>query len=109
MRIGAKTKVRLAPPVFQVMARFETRTGEVRNLVARDPGPRQAAHRCLIKAGDAIVGGNILRPVALAESDHFRSQAAVLIDLQHVDRHVLRRQPLHPVERFLPGSRGLPR
>ena len=107
MRIRAEAEVRLAPPVFQIVARFEARPREIRNLVARDARPRQAVDRDFIKVRNLIIGGNVGRAVALAERHDFRTQPAVFIHFEHVDGNVRSIQTFHPFKRLVPASERL--
>ena len=72
MRVGAEAEVRLALPVFQVVARFEARPGEVGNLVARIPRPAPGARRRFHRSRRSIVLARHCR----ARRSAFRAPAA---------------------------------
>ena len=60
-----------------------------------------------VERGRLVLGGRVGGPVARAAAQDFLAQPAVLVDLQHVDRDVRRRQALDPVQRFAPSRFGL--
>ena len=107
MRVGAESEIGLQQPIFQVVPRLHAGPGEIRNLVARDAHLRQTLDGDLVEVGGQLVGRGVGRAVAHAAQAQFAAQAAVVIHFQHVDRDVLRRQALHPVERFAPAGLGL--
>src|SRR5215472_6557919 len=49
MRIGAEPDIRFAPPVLQVVQRFETGSGEIGDLVARDAGALEVLGGALVE------------------------------------------------------------
>src|SRR5580704_13959280 len=54
MRVGAEAQVGLAPPVFQIVARFESGTREIGDLVPLDSHARQALSGDLVEVGDLV-------------------------------------------------------
>src|SRR3569833_1977880 len=55
MRVGTKTTVPLAPPVFQVVERLRAGLGEIGNLIAMEAAPVEILHSRFVKRGDLIV------------------------------------------------------
>ena len=55
MRIQSKADVRLELPILQIVARFETAAGEVRDLIPQDAQRREAIDSRLVQLGREIV------------------------------------------------------
>ncbi len=108
MRIRAEAEIRLQPPVFQVVQRFEARLSEVRDLIAGHTARAQAFNGRFIHTGDGVVIGHVERAVTHTLKQNLAAKAAVLIHLEHIDRDVRRIEALNPIERSRPTIGSLP-
>lgn len=107
MRVGTEADVGLACPVLEVVARFEAGAREVGDFVARDADAGEAFDGGFVEVGDGVVGGYVAGSVALAEGKDFGSEAAIVIDFEHVDGDVWSFEALDVVERFGPRCNSL--
>src|SRR5438105_1300308 len=101
-RVGAESHVGIELPVFQIVPRFVARTGEIRDFVARDSDRGEPIDGQFVEPCGGVLRRRVHGAVAHAAEQQFFTEAAVLIDLQHVDRDVLGRDPLDPIQRFAP-------
>ena len=107
MSVRTEADVRLQRPIFQIVERFETRPGEIGDLVAGNSHGCQAFDGEFVEIGGGVVRRCVEGAVAHSAEQHFLAKAAVLIDFEHVDGDVLRGESLHPVERLAPRGFGL--
>src|ERR1700674_64944 len=103
MRSRAKSQVRLPPPVFQIVPRFEPRLSPIRNFVVVISHPGQKFLRRFIKIRHLIFARQRPGAVSCPVLQHFPSQPASFINLQQVNRHVLRRKRAQFLERLPPA------
>src|SRR5260370_405356 len=98
-----KSQVRLAAPVFQVMLRFKSRLCPIRNLVVMIPRGRERLLRHLIKLRHFILArhrpGAVLPPAV----QQLLPEPAALINLQQINRNMLRRQRRQFFQRLPPA------
>jgi len=90
MRAGAETEVRLAPPIFQIVARTEARQAPVGDFVVLVSGVCEACTGGLVGFRHSVVTGNGFRAVAAAARERFLSQAAAFVNFEQVNGNVLR-------------------
>lgn len=85
MGVEAEAEVRLAVPVFEVVARVVAGVGEVGDLVLRDAGGFKAGAGELVEVGGIVVGGEGGGAVASAGGEGFAAEAGVFVELEQVD------------------------
>src|SRR6266581_1070927 len=90
MRSRPKSQVRFPPPVFQVVPRFKSRLRPVRNLVVMIPRRPQRFLRHLIKLRHLIFARHRSGAVLPPALQQLLAEPAALINLQQIDRNVLR-------------------
>src|ERR1700733_7580711 len=109
MGVGAEAYIGLALPILQIVDRLAAGAREVGNLVAIDAVRAKPGDRCFVEVRDAVVRWHVGSAVAFAAQPDFSAQAAVVIDLQHVDGNMRRVEGDRRRERVIPTGFGLPR
>ena len=89
MRARAEADVRLASPVFQIVARTEARQTPVRDFVVLVAGVREPRARRFIRFGHRVVARNRLGAVTAAARERFFAEPAAFVNFQQVDGNVL--------------------
>src|SRR5208283_4649788 len=90
MRVHTESKVRLAGPILQIMARVVQsdtmihRTREVRNFILPYAAAFQARACGEVEVSGKVVVGNKMRMVATASGQQFVSKPRLLVHFQHV-------------------------
>src|SRR2546426_1758306 len=103
MRSRPKSQVRLAPPVFQVVLRLKPRLRPIRNLVVMIPRRSQSFLRHLIKLRHLIFARHSPSAVLLTTLQQFLPKPAALINLQQINRNMLRRKHSQLIQRVPPA------
>src|SRR6202165_1515390 len=81
-----KSEIWHAPPIFQIMPRFESGLGPVGDFIVMITGVSKRSLSQLIEFRHFIFAGYMSRAVAMAAFQQFAAQTALLVNFQDVNR-----------------------
>src|ERR1700748_614882 len=88
MRINSESEIGLTGPVFQVVSRLESCTGEVGNLILLYSRLLESRTGGFIELGCLIIVRDKVRVIFCAAGNQFTAKARVFIHFEHINAYV---------------------